>query len=31
MSAMVAERGESRRSVLASTWGFVKHHVLTVY
>ena len=31
MSAVIAERSEPRRSVLASAWGFVKHHVLTVY
>jgi spermidine/putrescine transport system permease protein len=31
MSAVTLERSASRRSVLASTWGFVKHHVLTVY
>ncbi len=31
MSAVAVERTGPRRSVLASTWGFVKHHVLTFY
>lgn len=31
MSAVIVARSEARRSVLASAWGFVKHHVLTVY
>jgi spermidine/putrescine transport system permease protein len=31
MSAVAVERHSPRRSVLASTWAFVKRHVLTVY
>jgi spermidine/putrescine transport system permease protein len=31
VSAVAVERSGSRQSVLASAWGFVKHHVLTVY
>jgi spermidine/putrescine transport system permease protein len=31
MSAVTLERSASGRSVLAAAWGFVKHHVLTVY
>jgi spermidine/putrescine transport system permease protein len=31
MSAVAVERSRPRRSVFASTWAFVKRHVLTVY
>ena len=31
MSAVAVERSGPRRSVLASAWAFVKHHVLTFY
>jgi spermidine/putrescine transport system permease protein len=31
MSAVAVEPRRERTSVLASVWGFVKHHVLTVY
>jgi spermidine/putrescine transport system permease protein len=31
MSAVAVERHAPRRSALAATWAFVKHHVLTVY
>jgi spermidine/putrescine transport system permease protein len=31
MSSVTVERSAPRGNVLASVWGFVKHHVLTVY
>ena len=31
MSAVAVERRPARRNVLAATWAFAKHHVLTVY
>ena len=31
MSAVAVPRNRPRRGVLASTWAFVKRHVLTVY
>jgi spermidine/putrescine transport system permease protein len=31
LSAIAVQRSRPRRSVLASTWAFVKRHVLTVY
>ena len=31
MSAVAVERSAPRRNVLASAWGFARHHVLTVY